>query len=312
MPSGKTRGKLREFFRANVTKKWRLGALAVTLAAALVAAPLAVAQADTNDSSDGVSASAKPNFKVPFPKGQVWSGQTRTNHSPPPSIDFNRPDDAGDPVLASAPGTVSVVKDEGGTSYGQWVEIDHGGGWATRYAHLASFGVKAGQKVNENTQVGTVGTTGGSTGPHLHYEQLHNGSPVEIYFGKEKAFYWGTKDYKRTSGGSGNPYSPEEVCGGSFSVINQHALKAGDKTVGTVYLLYADGKNCVVTMKNEKLGTASPVAASLAVQGGEDGADSGDFEYYAGPVKKSADATCVKWGGSVGDAKFTSEWEHCG
>ncbi len=312
MPSGKTRGKLREFFRSKATKKWRLGALAVTVTAALVAAPLAVAQADTSDAPDGVSATAKPNFQVPFPKGQVWSGQTRTNHSPPRSIDFNRPNDSGDTVLASAAGTVSVVGNEGDTSYGRWVEINHGDGWTTRYAHLSSQSVKKGQKVTTSTKIGTVGTTGGSTGPHLHYEQRKGGNDVEIYFDGKKALYWGTKDYKRTSGGSGNPYSPEEACGGSYKVIDQKALKSGDKTVGTVYLLYTSGKNCVVTMKNVKLGTASKASAKLSVQNGSNGSDSGSFKYYAGPVKKSAASTCVKWGGSVGDASFMSKWSHCG
>ena len=50
------------------------------------------------------AASAKPAFQVPFPCGQTWSGQTRTAHSPQLSVDFNRADDLGDPVVASAGG----------------------------------------------------------------------------------------------------------------------------------------------------------------------------------------------------------------
>lgn len=74
-------------------KRWlALGASAAVLAATLVPAAPAM---------------AAPTFKVPFPCNQSWSGQTRTNHSPANAIDFNRTDDLGDPVVASAPGTVS-------------------------------------------------------------------------------------------------------------------------------------------------------------------------------------------------------------
>src|SRR5688572_16542172 len=62
---------------------------------------------------------AAPAFKVPFPCGQTWTGQTRTNHSPANAIDFNRSDDLGDPVVASAGGTVDVVTNLGSTSYGK-------------------------------------------------------------------------------------------------------------------------------------------------------------------------------------------------
>ncbi|GAA2633037.1 hypothetical protein GCM10010399_76790 [Dactylosporangium fulvum] len=63
------------------------------------------------------AALAAPTFKVPFPCGQNWSGQTRSNHSPANAIDFNRTDDLGDPVVASAPGTVDRVANLGDTSY---------------------------------------------------------------------------------------------------------------------------------------------------------------------------------------------------
>ena len=92
-------------------------------------------------------AMAAPTFKVPFPCGQVWSGQTRTNHSPANAVDFNRTDDLGDPVVASAPGTVDVVTNLGGTSYGKYVRINHGSGYTTYYAHLNAFNVSVGQTV---------------------------------------------------------------------------------------------------------------------------------------------------------------------
>jgi hypothetical protein len=92
-------------------------------------------------------AMAAPTFKVPFPCGQSWSGQTRSDHSPAYAVDFNRTDDLGDPVVASAPGTVDRVTDLGGTSYGKYVRIDHGAGYTTYYAHLNGFNVSVGQSV---------------------------------------------------------------------------------------------------------------------------------------------------------------------
>ncbi|MEU7651616.1 peptidoglycan DD-metalloendopeptidase family protein [Micromonospora taraxaci] len=150
---------------------------------------------------------AAPTFKVPFPCGQSWSGQTRTGHSPANAIDFNRTDDLGDPVVASAPGTVDRVTDLGGTSYGKYVRINHGGGYSTYYAHLNGFNVSVGQTVGYGKVLGWVGSTGGSTGPHLHYEQRLNGGDIQVRFNGTLALYWGTKSYTSDNGcssGSGN------------------------------------------------------------------------------------------------------------
>ena len=58
------------------------------------------------------------------------------------------------------------------------VEVDHGGGYSTRYAHLSEIDVKVGEKVKLGQTLGRTGTTGRSTGPHLHYEVRHNGKAV--------------------------------------------------------------------------------------------------------------------------------------
>ncbi|MEU7613761.1 peptidoglycan DD-metalloendopeptidase family protein [Micromonospora sp. NPDC049204] len=150
---------------------------------------------------------AAPTFKVPFPCGQSWSGQTRSDHSPAYAVDFNRTDDVGDPVVASAPGTVDRVTDLGGTSYGKYVRINHGGGYSTYYAHLTGFNVSVGQTVAYGKVLGWVGSTGGSTGPHLHYEQRLNGSDIQVRFNGGLGLYWGTKTYTSDNGcssGSGN------------------------------------------------------------------------------------------------------------
>lgn len=79
------------------------------------------------------------------------------------------------PVMATAPGRVVFAGRKGG--YGRMVEIDHGLGVRTRYAHLARITVRAGQSVVLGGRVGLLGSTGRSTGPHLHYEVLVDGKP---------------------------------------------------------------------------------------------------------------------------------------
>lgn len=140
-------------------------------------------------------AAGTPKFQMPFPCGQKWEGQTRSNHSPANSVDFNRANDEGDTVVASASGTVSRVENEGNRSYGKWIEINHGDGWTTRYAHLSTQSVKKGQKVTIGQKIGTVGNTGGSTGAHLHFEQRYQGQVKKIAFNGSQIHYWGTKSY---------------------------------------------------------------------------------------------------------------------
>jgi murein DD-endopeptidase MepM/ murein hydrolase activator NlpD len=81
-------------------------------------------------------------------------------------IDFGGP--WGSPVAATAPGTVVFAGPRGG--YGNMVEIDHGYGIHTRYGHLSSILVRVGAKVAKGAPVGRLGSTGRSTGPHVHYE----------------------------------------------------------------------------------------------------------------------------------------------
>ena len=79
------------------------------------------------------------------------------------------------PIYAPAPGIVSFVGVRSG--YGNTVEIDHGRGFKTRYAHLNGTAVRAGQRIKLGQAVGAMGTTGRSTGVHLHYEIWMNGRP---------------------------------------------------------------------------------------------------------------------------------------
>jgi hypothetical protein len=141
------------------------------------------------------TAVAAPAWQMPFPCGQVWEGQTRTSHSPANAVDFNRTNDDGDPVVAAAGGRVSRVENTGSTSYGRWIEIDHGGGYRSRYAHLSVQRVSVGQQVHRGQLIGNVGSTGGSSGPHLHFEELLNGTPIKISFNGSQIYYWGTRSY---------------------------------------------------------------------------------------------------------------------
>ncbi len=79
----------------------------------------------------------------------------------------------GTPVYAAADGVVSDVQFNF-HGYGNVVDIDHGFGYATRYGHLHSANVEKGQKIHRGDQIGTIGSTGRATGPHLHYEVLYN------------------------------------------------------------------------------------------------------------------------------------------
>jgi murein DD-endopeptidase MepM/ murein hydrolase activator NlpD len=84
---------------------------------------------------------------------------------------------AGEPIYAAKAGTVIFAGWRGG--YGNAVVIDHGGGFSTLYAHQSQTGVSVGQEVALGDVVGYVGSTGWSTGPHLHYELRLNGSPID-------------------------------------------------------------------------------------------------------------------------------------
>ncbi|RRR97290.1 M23 family metallopeptidase [Glycomyces terrestris] len=289
--------------------------IALFVAALLTAAAAAFAPALVSNADD-VTAQAV-SHKSPFNCNKTFYANNWTGgHNPSNSIDWQSyGSDAigGENVRATAAGT-AYFYNEGSTSYGRWVKIVHSDGSSTRYAHLATQ-VKApgsSMSVSQGTIIGTVGSTGGSTAPHLHYEQRNSSGSVVTPVVEGVQVPLGTKKAITSSNGcsGGNPYTPGEVCGSGYSQINQRALG----TVGAVFLMYnaSNGYNCVVTLKYTNVGTASAVSATLAVQGGSSTTDSGSFSYYAGPVKKSAPNTCVKWGGSVGSTSWTSAWSHCG
>ncbi len=100
-----------------------------------------------------------------------FSHQTRFHKG----LDLAAPE--GMKVMAALPGTVVSAGYENG--YGNTILIQHSGGLQTRYSHLASMNVKAGDMVVSQSTLGTVGDTGQSTGPHLHFEVMRMGQPVD-------------------------------------------------------------------------------------------------------------------------------------
>ena len=83
----------------------------------------------------------------------------------------------GTPIKAAGDGVVKMAGVNGG--YGNWTLIDHGGGLATGYGHQSRIAVSVGQHVSQGEVIGYVGSTGASTGPHLHWEVRVNGNPVD-------------------------------------------------------------------------------------------------------------------------------------
>ncbi|MBN2036961.1 MAG: M23 family metallopeptidase [Chitinispirillaceae bacterium] len=96
-------------------------------------------------------------------------------------IDYAAP--VGTPVIATASGR--VARTENGRVWGRKIVINHGKGWTTSYAHLGSILVRFGQKVTRGDEIGTIGASGLTTGPHVHYEVRHHNQPLdpeEYYF----------------------------------------------------------------------------------------------------------------------------------
>ena len=114
---------------------------------------------------------------MPFGNVQSPISGFEKEHS---GIDF--PAALGTPVLAAADGTVSDAGFD--TAYGNYVIVDHEEGFSTMYAHMDEILTEIGAEVSRGDEIGTVGSTGRSTGPHLHFELRIDGEPVD------PADYW--------------------------------------------------------------------------------------------------------------------------
>jgi len=83
----------------------------------------------------------------------------------------------GAKIIATAEGIVTWAEERSG--YGNLIEIEHGNGLITRYGHCQSITVKVGQQIKQGDSLGTIGSTGRSTGPHIHYEVIKNGVKID-------------------------------------------------------------------------------------------------------------------------------------
>ncbi|MER6949581.1 FG-GAP-like repeat-containing protein [Nonomuraea sp. NPDC000554] len=161
------------------------------------------------------AAGPPPSFRAPWPCGEArdyYHHSTEVANA----IDFNLPGsaDLGTPALASAPGVViDTVRNDPG--YGNYVRVDHGGGWTTLVAHLDRITVDDNQWVDAGTELGKVGTTGNSSGPHLHYEQEADGVNQRIVI-DGVALRYSTSATTHVSGNCGGA----QVFGGSPADFN--------------------------------------------------------------------------------------------
>jgi murein DD-endopeptidase MepM/ murein hydrolase activator NlpD len=126
----------------------------------------------------GLSA-RKALMRTPIDGARLSSGFGRRKHpilgytKRHTGVDFAAP--RGTPIYAAGNGTISYAGNKGG--YGRYISIRHNGTYTTAYAHMKGFarGMGTGKRVNQGQVIGYVGTTGRSTGPHLHYEIIRNG-----------------------------------------------------------------------------------------------------------------------------------------
>lgn len=115
-------------------------------------------------------------FQWPTPKRRI-SGWTFHDPGNPRHVGLDIAADLWDPIVAVADGT--VVFAEWGGGYGNLVIVQHGDDWSSYYAHLTAILVEVGQKVRQGELLGGAGSTGYSTGTHLHFELRYQGRPVD-------------------------------------------------------------------------------------------------------------------------------------
>ncbi len=161
-------------------REWQQEASSLSAASAQIQAQIAAAQA-TPAATPAATPSGTPT-PPPSSAGLVWpvSGPITSPYgmrwgSLHPGIDVGA--STGTPIHAAAAGTVLVASYNGG--YGNLVVLDNGNSIATAYAHQSSIAVTIGQTVSQGQVIGYVGSTGFSTGPHLHFEVRVNGTPVD-------------------------------------------------------------------------------------------------------------------------------------
>lgn len=131
--------------------------------------------ADKKKQVAGATSSGGSGFRRPTSGWHVSQGYGRTSFNPNHTgVDLDSK--SGMTIYASSGGKVSIYRGWGG-GYGNHIIINHGNGYSTLYGHMSSFSVGSGQTVSAGQVIGKMGSTGWSTGTHLHFEIRKNGSP---------------------------------------------------------------------------------------------------------------------------------------
>jgi biotin carboxyl carrier protein len=167
-------------------------------------AGVAVATAAVLTATPAPAAAASPTFQAPFLCNQTWTAGTFVDHNPRNAVDWNfypKSQEVGKAIVASQAGTVIRSEYATTTGYGHFVEVNHGGGWHTLYAHLASRSVRVGDRVKSGQQLGIVGHTSAKAdiATHLHYEQRLNGRAVQAVIAGDPVTYYGHERYTSTN-----------------------------------------------------------------------------------------------------------------
>lgn len=135
----------------------------------------------TRPASHYATSYISPGSAMPLVRGVITSGFGLRSHPilgglrMHAGIDVAAP--TGSPIFATSDGVVGQAGWKGG--YGLFVALEHSGGLETRYGHMSQLAVRTGQAMHKGDVIGYVGSTGRSTGPHLHYEMRVNGVPVK-------------------------------------------------------------------------------------------------------------------------------------
>lgn len=169
----------------------------------------------------------------------------------------------GTPIYASHAGTASTHYQAGGCGY--YVKVQHGGGYYTLYCHMSDFDVSGGQSVSRGQQIGNVGTSGNTTGPHVHFEINRYGDEV----------YVPATDGEYVNAGEGIPKDYPGIGGGGGGNYNWPVFSRGDQSTdiySVQYLLEQHGHNLqyhdgIYGPETESEVTAFQRGANIAVDG---------------------------------------------